>query len=70
MSTKIGTQPKKRIARHVEKKVYDGTMISLPGSRSSAKYMLVSALVPFMWAFTNGDLVYSRHSFSKSGSSS
>ena len=29
-------------------------MISLPGSRSRAKYMLVRALEPFMWAFTNG----------------
>ena len=32
-------------------------MISLPGGRSSAKYMLVSALVPLMWFFTKGDWV-------------
>ncbi len=42
------------MARQVAKNVYDGTMISLPGSRSSAKYMLVRALEPFMWALTNG----------------
>ena len=45
-------------------------MISLPGGRSSAKYMLVSALEPFMCALTKGDLVYCCHSFSNTGSSS
>ncbi len=70
ISIKIGTSPKNRIARHVEKNVYDGTMISLPGGRSSAKYMEVSALEPFMCAFTKGDLVYSFHSFSNFGNAS
>lgn len=32
-------------------------MISLPGGSSSAEYMLVRALVPFMWVLQNGTLV-------------
>ena len=53
----MGTSPKKRMERQVEKKVYDGTITSLPGGRSRAKYMLVSALVPFMCDFTKGEPV-------------
>jgi hypothetical protein len=70
ISTKTGTNPENLIARQAEKNVYDGTMISLPSGRSSAKYMLVRALEPFMCALTNGDWVYSFHSFSNSGNSS
>ena len=45
-------------------------MISLPGGRSSAKYMLVSALVPLMCALDErATWCRSFHSFSNSGSS-
>jgi hypothetical protein len=46
MSTMTGTSPKNRIGVIVAQNVEQGTMISLPGGRFSAKYIAVIALVP------------------------
>ena len=45
-----GNVPKEAHGQNRGEKVYEGTMISLPGGRSRAKNMDVSVLVPLQWA--------------------
>ncbi len=66
MSTNTGTRPKNRIVVIAPKKVQEGTMISLPGGRSSAKYIDSSAPVPFMCVLAKGTPLYCRHLASSS----